>query len=202
MGAAARTASLWCACRACSQRRSRAQRAQVARIAPRSWVHVATSWRLIPVATSNWCRDTAQSTPGRDLRNGVATPTTTMQPEPCRDMKTKSRPSWRLPYVATSNSCRDIVSAHSGLSRSRHRNPCRDLPHCHPCRDIKSMSRRRFLLTKADQVATPLPGHDLTPNQTQSFPQPSHDTKRMSRHQLLQSSFCLAQIIFFFKLLQ
>ena len=150
--------------------------------------HVATSNRcrntkpppcsLNPVATSNRCRDTTQAYPGRDT-------------------KTRSPPSWRLPYVATSNSCRDTVFAHSGLSRSRHRNPCRDLPHCHPCCDIKSMSRRRFLLTKADQVATPLPGRDPTPNQTQSFPQPGRDTKRVSRHQLLQSSFCLAQNFFF-----
>ena len=40
--------------------------------------------------------------------------------------------------------------------------PGRDLPHCRPCRDIKSMSRRRFRPAKADQVATPLPGRDLT----------------------------------------
>ena len=94
-----------------------------------------------------------------------------MQPEPCRDIKSvwrhhpglsRSRPSWRLPYVATSTSCRDTVSAHSGLSRLRHRNPCRDLPHCRPCRDIKSMSQRRFPPAKADQVATPLLGRELT----------------------------------------
>ena len=127
------------------------------------------------VATSNRCRDTPQAYPGRDT-------------------KTWSRPSCRLAYVATSNSCRDTVSAHSGLSRSRHRNPCRDLPHCHPCRDM----RRRFLLTKVDQVATPLPGRDLTLKQTQSYPQLGRDTKRMSRHQLLQSSFCFAQKKFFF----
>ena len=40
--------------------------------------------------------------------------------------------------------------------------PGRDLPHCRPCRDIKSMSRRRFRLAKAYQIATPLPGRDLT----------------------------------------
>ena len=41
------------------------------------------------------------------------------------------------------------------------KNPGRDLLHCHPCRDIISMSRHRFRPTKADQVATPLPGRDL-----------------------------------------
>ena len=109
---------------------------------------VATSWRLIHVATSFF---------------QVAT-------------------SWSFTYVATSFPCRDLVPAHSGISRSRHRNPCRDLPHYRPCRDIKSMSRRRFRPTKADQVATPIPGCNLSPNKTQSYPaQRGRDMKFMSQ---------------------
>ena len=106
---------------------------------------VETSWRLTHVATSNWGRDTAQSTPGRDLLTG-----------------SRHRFSWSFTYVATSFPCRNLVPAHSGTSRLRHQNPCRYLPHCRPCRDIKSMSRRRFRPAKADQVATPLPARDLT----------------------------------------
>ena len=126
------------------------------------------------VATSNRCRDTTQNAPGRDLKKGSRHQTSSMQPEPCHDIKSVSR-------------------HHPGLSRSRHQNHLATLLEATLCRDIKFMSRRRFFLTKVDQVATPLPGRDLTPNQTQSYPQPGRDTKRMSRHQLLQSSFCLAQ---------
>ena len=97
---------------------------------------------------------------------------------------------WSFTYVATSFLCRDLVLAHSGTSRLRHRNPCRDLPSCRPCRDIKSMSRRRFFPTKADQVATSLPGRDLTPNRTRSYPaQPGHDTHFWSRPQAAPQGF-------------
>ena len=157
------------------------------------------------VATSNRCRDTTQNAPGRDLKTGSRHQTSSMQPEPCRDIKSVSRHHPSLSRSRHQNQvatllevtiCRDTVSAHSGLSRSRHRNPCRDLPHCHPCRDIKSMSRRRFLLTKADQVATPLPGCDLMPNQTQSYPQPGCDTNSSSPVSALHKIFFF---FFFFK---
>ena len=61
VGAAACTASWLRACRAHSQRRSRAQRAQVGHIAPRSWAHVATSF---PCPAPG---QVATSLPGRDL---------------------------------------------------------------------------------------------------------------------------------------
>ena len=75
VGAAARTASLSRACRSRSQHRSHAQRAQVARIAPRSWAHVATSFSCPAQAKS---RHHFQ----------VATSWTT---KPCRDIKSVSR---------------------------------------------------------------------------------------------------------------
>ena len=125
VGAATLTASLSLTCRARSQRRSCAQRAQVARIALRSWAHVATSFPCpVPgqVATSlpdhDLLDDQARSRSqphvatslmpnqnnlGRDLKNGVATPISIGQAEPCRDIKSVSR-------------------HHLGLSRSRHQN--------------------------------------------------------------------------------
>ena len=98
VGAAARTASLSRSCRDHSQRRSRAQRAQVARIVPRSWAHAMTSFRCtVPgqVATSFPGRDFLEANPCRDIKlvsrhrsvhsrsrppNGVATPF--LQPSP------------------------------------------------------------------------------------------------------------------------
>ena len=122
VGAAARTASLSRACHVRSQRRSRAQRAQVARIAPKSWAHVATSWTTKPgrdvnpmsrrqshVATSLMLN---QNSLGRDLKNGVATPTS---------MGSQN-------HVATANRCCDITQA----------NPGRDPPGSYP------MSRHQF----------------------------------------------------------
>ena len=127
---------------------------------------VATSWRLNHVATSNWCCDTTQATPCRDLKKGSRHRFSCPAPSQVATSSFQVVTSWSFTYVTTSFPCRDLVPAHSGTFRSRHRNPCRDLPHCRPCRDIKSTSRRRFRPTKADQVATPLPGRDLTPNQT------------------------------------
>ena len=68
------------------------------------------------VMTSNRCRDTTQSSPGRYLKNDVATS------------------NQLSPISATSRlhfPCRDLPCCH----------PCRDLPCCHPCRDLKVMSR-------------------------------------------------------------
>ena len=88
-------------------------------------------------------------------QNEVATLFLLPSPKPGRNTKTRSRPFWRLTYVATSISCRDLVYAQSGISRSRRQNPGRE------ARDLLQPS----------QVATPLPGRDLTPNQTRSRPQ-------------------------------
>ena len=99
-----------CAGRALSVRRSRAQRAQVARSAcagrahsaqvvgacrdlpalPSQTAQVATSWRPSHVATSHWCRDTAQPTPGRDFKFHVATPSLLPSLKPGRDTRTRS----------------------------------------------------------------------------------------------------------------
>ena len=105
---------------------------------------------------------------------GVATPPRPIQvaaPKPGRDPPGGYPMSRHQIHVATSNSCRDTVSAHIGFPGRDTKNPGRDLLHCHPCRDIISMSRCRFHPTKVDQVATPLPGRDLTSNQTRSRPQ-------------------------------
>ena len=122
------------ACRAHSQRMSRAQRAQVARIAPRSWAQVTTS--LLPNQNhpscdlKNWGRDTNFHRAVRTMSrhhsgqsrsrppNRVMTPFLLSSPKPGRNTKTRSQPSWRLPYVTTSISCCDLIYAHIGISRS------------------------------------------------------------------------------------
>ena len=140
-----RTLHAQCPCRgrccAHSQRRPRAQRAQAARIAPRSWAHVATSlpcpvkpprsrhrfqvatsWRPSHVATSHWCRDTAQPAPGRDFKFDVATPSLLPSLKPGRHPMSRHHigvgPPGRPTCVATSTPCRDILKI----------NLCRDLP--------------------------------------------------------------------------
>ena len=139
-------------------------RPQVQQARSRHHSHVATSFPA------------NQNRPGRDLKNGVATPVSIGQLEPCRDInrcrditqatpgrdtKTRSRPSWRLPYVATSISCRDLVSTHSGISRSQHQNsrsrPPLLLPMLRPQNDVvtsnqlspsSTTSRRHFPLLR------------------------------------------------------
>ena len=116
----ARTAS---AGRALSVRRPRAQHAQVARIAPMSWDHVATS---LPCPVQ----------PSRSRRHfDVAT---SRQPESFRDIISVSRhrlfcqPQARSPpYVATSISCRDLLDNQPLSRRHFHvatSSSCRDLP--------------------------------------------------------------------------
>ena len=62
--------------------------------------------------------------------------TNTIQPEPCRDIKSVSR-------------------HHPGISRSRHQNQVATLLEATLCRDIKFMSRHCFCPQWAFQVATP-----------------------------------------------
>ena len=186
--------------RAHNLRRSRAQRAQVARIALRSWAHVATSFPCPAqgqVATLFPSRDLLEASPCRDIKlvsrhylgqsrsrppGGVATPLLLPSPKPGRDTKTRSRPSWSFTYVATSNSCRDLIPAHNGTSRSRCQTLGLDLPHCCPCRDIKMMSRHQAAHPRSQHGFScrdqGLLTHDLSQVAT---------PKRMSRHQLLQS---------------
>ena len=130
-----------------------------------------------------------QNSPGRDLKNGVATPLPwgsqnhvatsnrcrdITQANPGHDTKTRSRPSWRLTYVATSISCRDLVSAHSGISRSRRPTPGRDLPHCYPCRDLKSAQPNLcYVATPFFPVATFLADtHVATSSRPSQLPTP------------------------------
>ena len=136
------------------------------------------------VATSSLTGQVTTSIPCRDLLDDQAYVATSSS---CCDLNSQQARSrrqfhvatfWRLTYVATSISCRDLIPAHSGISKSRRQIPCRDLPHCRPCHDIKFMSRCRFFPTKADQVATSLPCHDLTPNQTRSRPHNDVTTSR------------------------
>ena len=95
--------------------------------------HVATSWRLTHVATSNPCRDAVSThsgisrlrhqKPGRDLPHCY----------PCRDLKMMPRPQLSsAPFLLR----RDAIF------------PCRDISCCHPCRDLKMMSRHQFSLAK------------------------------------------------------
>ena len=186
-------------------------------------VQVAT---LVQVATSHWPtqvatpRDVATSFPSQAeqarsrLQNDVATPSSTGQVATsiqCRDIKSMSRPQFPTGQVATSI-------------------PCCDLPYCRPCRDInlccdavsaqpkQTRSRLQFHVAtswRLTYVATStsccdlqlyFPGHNMNfmsrPRTLQSLPQPGRNTKRMSRHQLLQSSFCIAMFFFFLKIFQ
>ena len=162
VGAAVRTVGLSRACRARSQRKSRACwvctcRDTPRQPAPRSRPHfdVATPRQPESCRDINRCRDTTQTSPGRDT-------------------KTRSRPSWRLPYVATSISCRDIVSAHSGPSRSRHQihvatsHTATHVATSYPCRDA-------FLLNQTR------PGRDFISGRDLTLTRPGRDLKVMSR---------------------
>ena len=142
VGAVTCTADWSRACRSYSQRRSRAQHAQVTCIGrgrksrpPFCLIKTAQiATTKIGVATPI---SIGQPEPCSDIKlvsrhhsgqsssrppNGVATPFLLPIPKSGRNTKTRPRHSWRLPYVATSVSCRDLVSTHSGISRSRHQN--------------------------------------------------------------------------------
>ena len=83
----AQVARSTCAGRALSVRRSRAQRAQVARSVCPGRVHIAQvlgTSRDLPSAQPKLPRS-------RPQKNGVATPISIGQPEPCRDIKSVSR---------------------------------------------------------------------------------------------------------------
>ena len=104
---------------------------------------------------------------------------------PCRDLEMMSRHqacSAPFCYVAT---------------------PCRNLPCRHPCRDLKhdvaTSSPAGHFLLQLSQVATSL-FLVATSRSTKHSPSLSQvaTPKRMSRHQLLQSSFCIAKTHFFF----
>ena len=104
---------------------------------------VATSWRLTHVATSNWCHDTAQTTPGRDLQTGLQHRFSCPAPKSGRDFIFPGCDLLEL------HLCRDIVPnvvtsflPIVGLLGRDYRNPCRYPPHCCPCRDLKMMSRQ------------------------------------------------------------
>ena len=186
----------------------RAQRAQVARIAPRSWVQVATSfrcpvqarsrhrfqvatsWKLTHVATSNWCRDTTQSTSGRDLKTGsrhrfscpASSQVATL--EPGRDPPGDSPMSRHQFHVATSfpnRPGRDV----SSMSR-----PPGDQP----------MSQHQFHVATSFLPTVGFPGRDAKLQVTTSHT-PTHvaTSKMMSRPQLSSAPFLLCRdSIFFF----
>ena len=147
VGAAARTADWSPACRAHNQLRSRAQREQVALIAPRLWAHVATSFLIHPQARLRH-------------RSQVATSWTT---KPGRDVNPMSRPPFCLTktvQVATSK----MGSRHQFPWGSENHvatsNRCRNITQPNPGRDLKTGSRHRFSCLASSQVATPKPGRD------------------------------------------
>ena len=84
--------------------------------------------KLSQVTTSTPCRDlpfTQLKPPRSRPQNGIATPVSIVQAEPCRNIKSVSR-------------------HHSGQSRSRHQNQVTTLLEATLCRDINFMSRPRF----------------------------------------------------------
>ena len=216
----AHTLRAQCPCRGCCYAHSKlvasmsgAQRAQVARIAPRSWAHVATSF-LCPypgqVVTSFPGRDLLEANPCRDIKlvsrhrsgnsrsrppNGVATPFLCPAPKPGRDIKTRSRPSWRLTYVATSISCRDIASAtvrfpgHDAKSQVATSHTTTHVATSYPCRNAVSAqpkqtrSRLHFLVATSRPIST----------------KPGRDLRSMSRP---QNSPMTSFFFFFFQILQ
>ena len=116
--------------------RSRAQRAQVARMLGVHWSRHAQA--ACP-------RSRPQSSRSRHQ-------TTTRQPESCRDIKSVSR---RQPHVATSlppNETNQVVTSKIG---SRLQFPTCQVVTSIPCRDLLS------ILTTTNQVATSLLGRDL-----------------------------------------
>ena len=124
-------------CRAHSQRRPRAQRAQIALIAPKSWAHVATS---LPCPVNRPGRNvTSMSRPpgGHPMSRhhiGVATPSLLPSIKPGRDFISRSRPLGRPTYVATSTPCRDILKT----------NLCRDIVFMSRPPRLMSMSRHQI----------------------------------------------------------
>ena len=120
--------------------------------------------------------------------NGVATPFLLLSPQAMSRHQIGVATPPRPIQVATPKLGRDLPRGYPMLRHQIHvatpflptvgfpgrdtKNSGRNLPHCHPCRDILSMSRRRFYPTKADQVATSLPGRDLTPNLNQTKSRP------------------------------
>ena len=172
----------------------RALRVRMSRIAPKSWAHVATlfpssiPWpghdivprlrppgRLSQVATSIPCRDlpSAQQKLSRSRpENGVATPTSMGQQEPCRDIKSVSR-------------------HHSGESRSRPQNgiaiPRFSCPAPSQVATLKlgrdppgdqPMSRHQFHVATSFQPTVGFPSRD-TKNPGRDLPHchPCHDLK-------------------------
>ena len=91
------------------------------------------------VATSIPCRDLPSAQPKQPRsrpQNGVATPVSTGQVEPCRDINSVSQ-------------------HHTGQSMSRHQNQVATLLEANLCRDINFMSRPSFCPQWDVQVATP-----------------------------------------------
>ena len=151
--------------------------------------------------------------------------------KPGRDLKMMSRPqvqqarSRRQSNVATSWTTKPMSRHQVHVATSIPNRPGHDVnsmsrpPILSPMSRHQSMSRRRFCPTKADQVATSIPCHDLLETNLcrdinfmsrppTVFPRSQHEfhvatkdpsvlTSARSRHQLLQSSFCIA-ILFFF----
>ena len=98
-----------CAHNAQVARMSRAQPAQVARIEPRSWVHVATSLEAIPCRDINLVsRHHSRHSRSRP-QNGVATPLLCPHHCPRHDLTSMSRHQGNPNHVATSNRCRDTT---------------------------------------------------------------------------------------------
>ena len=131
----------------------------------RHQIGVATPPRPIQVATPKPGRDPPGDYPMSRHQIHVATPFLPTVGFPGRDTK---NPPGDYPMSRHQIHVATPFLPTVGFPGRDTKNPGRDLLHCYPCRDIKFMSRRRFCLTKADQVATPLPCSDLTSNQTRS----------------------------------
>ena len=158
MGTAARTASMSRSCRAHSQRRSRAQRAQVA--AHSSQV-VGACRDLLPLPSPSPSRDiisrsrppgrlsqVATSIPHRDLPSAQKKTTQVATSKWGRDT------SFHRP-ARTMSQHQSVSRHHSGQSRSRHQNQVATLLEDTLCRDINFMTRHRFCPQWAFQVVTP-----------------------------------------------
>ena len=231
VGDVARTADRPHACRAHSQRMSRACWACTGRDTPRQPAPCRDLTSMLRhqgnqnhVVTSNRCRDTTQASPSCDL----------LELHLCRDIASMSRPPSQPPMsrhqsmsrlqfptgqVTTSITCRDLLKTnlcrdinfmsrppfcHSEISRSRRQHPGCDLPHCYPCRDLKVMSRH-LVQPAATQLGRDVPFLVATSRPTT----PGRDFLTMSRPQTgpnLQLFFFFFQnhpvaLFFFFLLL-
>ena len=155
---------------------SLAQRAQVARIAPRSWAHVANSLPCLApglVATSFPGLDLLEANPCRDIKlvsrhrsghsrsrpqNGVATPFLLPSLKPGRDIKFMSRPPALPPMLRPQS---PTGQAATSISMSR---PLFQPNQNKRCCDLKTMSRhqlpQRPPVTPKSQVVKP--GRDAT----------------------------------------